>query len=67
MSQELEALASQAAGHGLRPFWQLEQPCHFLNHGSFGATPRNVLAAQDAWRAGQYAVVFADAGSEPIE
>jgi isopenicillin-N epimerase len=23
----------------------------FLNHGSFGATPRAVLAAQDAWRA----------------
>ena len=39
-----------APGHGLRPLWHLEPDCHFLNHGSFGATPRQVLHAQDGWR-----------------
>ena len=50
MAHDLEFLASQQPGHALRPLWHLECDCHFLNHGSFGATPRHVLAAQDAWR-----------------
>lgn len=39
-----------AFGHPLRPRWLLEEGMDFLNHGSFGATPREVLAAQSAWR-----------------
>lgn len=30
--------------------WLLDPTLHHLNHGSFGAVPRPVLAAQDAWR-----------------
>ena len=30
--------------------WSLEPGLDFLNHGSFGATPRVVLEAQQAWR-----------------
>src|SRR5205814_8271415 len=36
---------SPRAGH-----WMLEPGVDFLNRGSFGATPRVVLAAQRAWR-----------------
>jgi isopenicillin-N epimerase len=30
--------------------WTLDPAIAFLNHGSFGATPRSVLDAQQAWR-----------------
>ena len=35
----------------MRSEFLLEDGIVFLNHGSYGATPRVVLAAQDAWRA----------------
>ncbi len=37
-------------GASARDRWLLEPGCAYLNHGSFGATPRTVLAAQTAWR-----------------
>ena len=37
-------------GKHLRPLWHLEADGTFLNHGSFGACPKSVLAAQSAWR-----------------
>jgi isopenicillin-N epimerase len=42
--------APPAYGHHLRRHWLLEPDIFYLNHGSFGATPRRVLAAQTAWR-----------------
>ena len=30
--------------------WDLDPAAHIVNHGSYGATPRSVMAAQDAWR-----------------
>lgn len=43
-------LSAEPLGPGLRRLWMLEPGIHFLNHGSFGATPRAVLEAQGRWR-----------------
>ena len=37
-------------GAGLRQHFLLERGIAYLNHGSFGATPRTVLAAQRGWQ-----------------
>jgi isopenicillin-N epimerase len=37
-------------GRALRPLWHLEPGGTFLNHGSYGACPREVLAVQDRLR-----------------
>ncbi len=37
-------------GRSIRREWLLEEGMIFLNHGSFGATPRRVLRAQQDWR-----------------
>lgn len=38
-------------GHALRPLWNLDPHARLINHGSFGATPLELLAEQDRWRA----------------
>jgi isopenicillin-N epimerase len=38
-------------GRAIRGEWALDEAFLTLNHGSYGATPKVVLAAQDAWRA----------------
>jgi isopenicillin-N epimerase len=43
-------LSAEPLGPGLRRHWVLEPHIHFLNHGSYGATPRVVLEAQGRWR-----------------
>jgi isopenicillin-N epimerase len=37
-------------GRAVRHEWALDPDCVTVNHGSFGATPRVVLAAQQEWR-----------------
>ena len=37
-------------GKHLRPLWNLQADGTFLNHGSFGACPKEVLAGQATWR-----------------
>ncbi|MFN0184076.1 MAG: aminotransferase class V-fold PLP-dependent enzyme [Aquabacterium sp.] len=37
-------------GRHLLPLWWLDPDITYLNHGTVGATPRAVLAAQDQWR-----------------
>ena len=37
-------------GAAVRHEWDLDPDVAYLNHGSFGVTPRAVLAAQEAWR-----------------
>ena len=37
-------------GRGLLPLWAFEEDMIFLNHGSYGATPRAVSLATERWR-----------------
>ena len=39
-----------ALGRAIRPEWDLDPDFLTVNHGSYGATPRVVLAAQTEWR-----------------
>jgi isopenicillin-N epimerase len=41
---------TNALGAAIRPEWTLDPDFLTVNHGSYGATPRVVLAAQDEWR-----------------
>ena len=43
-------VANAEFGHQLRPLWSLDPTIHFLNHGSYGATPGYVQLAQSRWR-----------------
>jgi isopenicillin-N epimerase len=43
-------MPAPAYGHPLRALWTLEEGLRFLNHGSYGATPKLVLEAQSEWR-----------------
>ncbi len=41
---------ARVLGKSLRDEWLLDPDYCTVNHGSFGAAPKRVLAAQDAWR-----------------
>jgi len=45
-----EPTASPVEGSPYAHLWSLDPAITFLNHGSFGACPRVVLAAQQRWR-----------------
>jgi len=46
-------------GKGLKKLWHLDEDVTFLNHGSFGATPKAVLEAVSKWQI--------DLEKEPVE
>jgi isopenicillin-N epimerase len=50
MSYRMNEAASKTLAWHDRAAWLLDPRFTFLNHGSFGATPRVVMAEQDAWR-----------------
>jgi isopenicillin-N epimerase len=43
-------MTTQALGRAIRHAWRLDPGFVTVNHGSFGATPKCVLAEQDNWR-----------------
>src|SRR5436190_13681835 len=43
---EIHRVIHPGFGRAMRPLWVLAEEGTFLNHGSFGACPRVVLAAQ---------------------
>jgi isopenicillin-N epimerase len=46
----LPAPARQALGRSVRSEWNLDPDFLTVNHGSFGATPRSVIACQRSWQ-----------------
>ena len=50
MSQAADMNNTPAYGAALRDEWGLEPDFLTVNHGSYGATPKAVLAEQDRWR-----------------
>ena len=43
-------LVFETLGHAIRTEWGLDPDFLTVNHGSFGATPRSVLASQRGWQ-----------------